>query len=78
MELCNYLAAEQCKALQSSAEHNSHLEIMDADSGALLMHVESNASVCVIFTLSGSNNFWSIGQRPLSCKNDDGNSLCCC
>jgi len=60
MELHKYLAAKQCKALPSSAEHNSHLKIMDAESGALLVpllvHVEINASVSVTFTSLGSNN----------------------
>lgn len=73
MELCKYLAAKHCKALPSSAEHNSHLETMDAESDALLVHVESNASVDVTFTLSRGNNFSVIGQRLSSCKNDDGN-----
>jgi len=57
MELRKYLAANQGKALPSSAENNSHLETMNAESDALFTHVESIASVDVTFTSSGSNNF---------------------
>jgi len=53
MELRKYLAAKQGKALPSSAEHNSHLETMNAESDTLLMHVESSASVDVTYTSLG-------------------------